>query len=539
MTRTSLRGALIATILALLAGCAPTATPSPSSPGNPSVPPSTLPTETLGPSASPVVAASFPLAVVTGMTNLKSRITLDEVTTLASTGKLVVTCGVTVAQPALTATAPCVEGDKVAAAIEANQQLIALLPPGLVQPATKVIPIAGAGPYGMFGPDLFGDPQSRALPYPITGNETIAGTIDPAWTAYDPSQTWTMTTIGSLCADRGAAHQAVTLGKGWDWVFNGGTAKYAGKPFPNPNPPPGITQYPIVRPIETGYDGATSSVSKRSDLALGDLKCPILPTKSWRPNDNTTALSFSVPEDVLTRWTNFLGLDAVYLPADHQSDRGVTGIRSTLTLLDKYGFPRTGLGMNLDQALEPAYVQVAGLKVAFVSWNEVPGPVHAAANTPGVAWMTQANINAAVGRAKAAGADVIVCDPQWWGGDEYHPDVRNAQVNDLKWMDAAGCDQVIGGGLHVTGAVLFRQQADGVSMVNTGPGNYMFGQGWWQQTQEGVILQLTFRGKALANLRVIPYVMVAEARAALLDPQADGHYVLDRLFKSSKLDYLP
>ena len=32
---------------------------------------------------------------------------------------------------------------------------------------------------------------------------------------------------------------------------------------------------------------------------------------------------------------------------------GVRGIRSTLTLLDKHGFPHTGLGLNLDAALAP------------------------------------------------------------------------------------------------------------------------------------------------------------------------------------------
>lgn len=533
--RTHFRGVAIAALVSLLAACEPTISPNPSTGIVPTPTPSS---ETPTPSPSPVTAADFPLAVVTGMKTLKARITVAEVTTLASSGKLVVPCGVTVTQPAITATAPCIAADQIAPAIEANQQLIALLPPGLVQPATKVLPIAGDGPYGMFGPDLFGDPQSRALPYPIHGAEAMAGSLDPSWYAYDPSTTWTLTTIGSLCADRGAAHQAVTLHKGWDWVFNGGTAKYAGKPHPNPNPPPGL-QNPIVTVVETGNAGVTSSISKRSDVTLANHKCPILPTASWHANDNTTALSFSVPEDVLSRWQKYLGIDAVFLPADHQSDRGVTGIRSTLTLLDKYGFPHTGLGMNLNQALEPAYVQVAGLKVAFVSWDNVPGPVHAAASTPGVAWMTQGNINAAVGRAKAAGADVIICDPQWWGPDEYYPGLSRSQATYLKWMDAAGCDQVIGGGLHLTGAVLFRQTSDGVSMVNTGPGNYMFGQGWWQQTQEGVLLQLAFRGKTLANLKIIPYVMYAEARADLLDPQGDGHYVLQRLFKSSSLDYLP
>ena len=46
--------------------------------------------------------------------------------------------------------------------------------------------------------------------------------------AYDAAQVWTMTSIGSLCSDREAAEQAVTRGKGWGWVFDGGTARVHG-----------------------------------------------------------------------------------------------------------------------------------------------------------------------------------------------------------------------------------------------------------------------------------------------------------------------
>jgi hypothetical protein len=530
-----------AALVTLVAGCMqPNVTPTPTGAvASPNASPEDSVAPSIAPSPTTAGPVSFPLAVVTGLTSLKANVGLDELGTLASAGKLVVPCDVQIVKPTMTPTTACTPADQIAAAIKADQTRIALLPPGLVEPATKVLAIKGDGPFGLFGPDLFGDAQSRSLDYPVTGQTVAATPLDPAWTSYDSGQVWTMTETGSLCADRGAAHQAVTLGKGWDWVFNGGTARYKGKPFPNPNPPPGITRYPIVAPVQTGNDGVTASISRRADVALVNHKCPILPTKDWSANDNTSALSFSVPEDVVSRWQKFLGVDAVYLPADHQSDRGVRGIKSTLDILKKNQIPHTGLGMNLDEALEPAYVAIAGLKVAFVSWNEVPGPRHANATTPGVAWMTKANIDAAVGRARAAGADLVICDPQWWGGSEYHADVRNSQVQDLAWMDAAGCDHVLAGGLHLSGAVLLRQHANGVSMVNTGPGNYMFGQGWWQQTQEGVILDLTFRGKALVNLRLVPYVMIDEARASLLDPEADGHYVLQRIWKSSELGYKP
>jgi hypothetical protein len=277
---------------------------------------------------------AFPLAVVTGITNLKATITVDELGALASGGQLVVPCGVTIDQPILTANAPCVAPDQIVAGVRDDQTLVALLPPGLVEPATKVLPFAGEGPFGLFGPDLFGDPEARALPYPVTGSAPAEGpgALDPSWTAYDASQTWTLTAIGSLCADRVAAYQAVNLGKGWDWPFNGGTASYTGEPFLNPNPPAGISRYPIVKPVETGNEGLTASISKRSDVALGDHKCPIVANEDW--TRSSASYSLSVPEAVLTRWEDFLGLDAVYLAADHQSDKGVAGIRSSLEILE-------------------------------------------------------------------------------------------------------------------------------------------------------------------------------------------------------------
>jgi hypothetical protein len=87
--------------------------------------------------------------------------------------------------------------------------------------------------------------------------------------------------------------------------------------------------------------------------------------------------------------------------------------------------------------------------------------------------------------------------------------------------------------------MFLRERPNGVSLVDAGPGNYMYGQAWWQETQEGVIFDMTFRGKTLVNVRLHPYVMVLAAQPSLTDPQGDGHYVLDRIWKSSDLNYKP
>ena len=54
-----------------------------------------------------------------------------------------------------------------------------------------------------------------------------------------------------------------------------------------------------------------------------------------------------------------------------------------------------------------------------------------------------------------------------------------------------------------------------------------------------MILEQQFVGVRLANVRLHPYVIIQGARPALTDPEGDGHYVLERIWKNSELDYLP
>ena len=84
--------------------------------------------------------------------------------------------------------------------------------------------------------------------------------------------------------------------------------------------------------------------------------------------------------------------------------------------------------------------------------------------------------------------------------------------------------------------MLLRQRESGPSVVLASPGNYMFGQDWWQEVQEGVILDMSFNGKTLVNVRMRPYVMHPLRAGRLTDPEGDGRYVLQRIFKYSEID---
>jgi hypothetical protein len=99
--RTMLRRGALVGVAAMLAACG-TLEPVPSPSGSGAASVSSSPTAS--PSPTPVVPVEFPLAVVTGITNLTPAITVDELVALASADGLTLPCGVTVDAPSLTTT---------------------------------------------------------------------------------------------------------------------------------------------------------------------------------------------------------------------------------------------------------------------------------------------------------------------------------------------------------------------------------------------------------------------------------------------------
>ena len=100
----------------------------------------------------------------------------------------------------------------------------------------------------------------------------------------------------------------------------------------------------------------------------------------------------------------------------------------------------------------------------------------------------------------------------------------------------AGCDHIIGHGTHWSGPIEITADDRGryrATMVSHG--NFLFGQEWSQQTQEGVLLELAFVGTELAQARMHPYIMLEQAQANLTDPETDGQYVLSRIYEASGL----
>lgn len=490
--------------------------PVPSDEATPAAPGSAAPNASVEPSAAPPVAAAFPLAVVTGFTNLKADITLDEVAAAAADGTLIVPCGVTVEGVAAQAD-PCTAPDQIGAALDGGPGL-ALLPAGLVDARVKVLPVDGA--------DLFGSAEARTAAYPITGSGELAA----EWTAYDPDEIRTLVSVGESCPDRGVAYQAITLGKGWEYVFGGGTAAYQ-RVYPNPVGSGLVGDgFDIVDAVPTGNEGAVWDFIGAADITVEDFECPVL--DAWTVNEG---VNFSIDPRVLQFMADG-GTDVVTLASNHLTDRGIDGFLETLEHFDEVGIARTGGGADLDEALEPAVVDVNGLRFAVVGWNLVPGAVEAGPGQPGVAWMHEDSIRDSVARAREAG-DIVICMPQW-GYPEYRVEFTEEERVLQELFFDAGCDHVLGHGTHWASQIDFTADESGApGFTILSHGNFLFGQSWSQQTQEGVLPELTFRGTDLVQVRLHPYIMLLQAQASFTDPQTDGAYVLNRVYSASDVTY--
>ena len=489
---------------------------------------SSAPSGSTSPSASPAVAspavaspavASTPLVVVSGFDNY----TLTSTTRAAlaarlAAGTLVVPCGVEGAVAEALGEvgahgAACVAADEVTARLGPSSTLLALIPPALVTPRVKVVPLEGA--------DLFGEKPAREAAYPLA--VAVPPAWPAAWTAWDGAEVRVVVTTGVNCPDRGVSHETVVLGKGWSWLLQGGTARYTGTHWD--------TRYgwTVVDAVRTGHAGAVVDVIKNADVAVSDFECAM--TRSFVQHDSGTV--FSIDPRVAPLMAR-AGFDVATIAADHTTNAGLGPVGETVDLFRANGIQSTGGGRTLAEALRPAIVDAGGITFGFVGFDAIGGSAYATPSSAGVAALTPANVRTAVAQARAGGAQVIIALPQW-SSVEYRARFTPFQLDLVKTLVAAGVDDIVGADFHWAGALSITWTGTTYRYVGSSQGNFWFGQDWSRQTQEGIITSLTFVGTRLAQVRLTPTVILDNAQPNLTDPATDGQFVLRQVLAGTTL----
>jgi hypothetical protein len=518
------QAAIVLALLATVCACGspeptPTVAPTEAPTATASPPPTPTPTPSPTPAPTPVVT---PLAVVTRFDDRRPSITIDALKAAARAGTLLIPCEVRDvildgAHLAVPAAHECTDAASIAATAHAKAGTVGLLPPGLVTPSVKVLPIGQA--------DLFGAPTKRALPYPLTALAPAGST----WAAYDANDVRTLISTGDTCPDRGVSWMAITKKKGWDWVLAGGTTRYSGIHMDTQYSGPNGNGWPVPTIRRPSGTTQMSALLADNDISANDFECPMVANFT----QHNSAKVFTIDPRVATLLAKKGGLKVVTLGSNHITDAGYAGVRETIRYLDAAGIKHTGAGDNLAEALTPAVVDVRGIKFAFVGWDDIHGSAAATASHPGAAPMTDANVCNSIKAARKV-ADIVIAMPQW-GWPEYHNDITKDQIAQRQRMYDCGADGILGSGTHWASWASILPGTNGPVFAIGSHGNFLFDQNWSQQTMEGVVVEVTFVGTRLAQFRLRPYVVYSGAQPNLLDPQGDGHYVLDRVWSVSEV----
>ncbi|MFJ8578229.1 CapA family protein [Micromonospora sp. NPDC093277] len=252
-----------------------------------------------------------------------------------------------------------------------------------------------------------------------------------------------------------------------------------------------------------------------ADLAICHMETPLAdpqgPFTGWP--------AFSVPPE-LADAAAWAGFDTCSTASNHSLDEGMEGITRTLDNLDRVGLRHAGTARNADEAARTNILDVAGVKVAQLSYalsfNDIPLP-------EGKPWaanlIDQEAILAAAHRARAAGAEIVILSMHW--GTEYQNAPNDDQLDLAQTLLASpDIDLIIGCHVHVVQPF----EKIGRKWVAYGMGNLTarFDDGSPENTQDAVVPEFTFTrtgsaGWEVTNVSVLPTWMEYKPAARVVD----------------------
>jgi poly-gamma-glutamate synthesis protein (capsule biosynthesis protein) len=364
------------------------------------------------------------------------------------------------------------------------------------------------------GVPLFGGTRVRDLAaWPLL----VEAAPGAAASTFDPATAWTLAAGGDVMLDREVYRLAVLRGRGADYPWDGGTAVITARLCCGA---PGL---PIVAGRRTGHPGAVRQLLRGADVTLVNLEGPAPDDHAYHPEGYV----FTMDPALLAGLAN-AGIDVVSLANNHVRNAGAAGVAQTIRHLDDLGIGHAGAGRNAAAARRPAWLTAGGQRVAILAYNGVDPAANATGTTAGAAPLQSAAMRADIRAARRAGADVVIVVPHW--GREYTDVVTAQQRRIAAALVAAGADLVLGGHSHWAGPLA---TVDGRLVVYS-LGDLVFDLQHDARSQQGLIAELTFVGRRLAQVDLHPTLILAASQPNLLDPAGGGDALLRAIRSGSQ-----
>lgn len=216
------------------------------------------------------------------------------------------------------------------------------------------------------------------------------------------------------------------------------------------------------------------------------------------------------------------GFDLMSVATNHIKNCGLStcGDRAfldTMDNLERVGIQSVGAGKDIHEAMQPVVIEKNGVRFGFVSLGEIESMAFASEDTPGIAPLPQdfgdaeVNLRTAIQTARET-SDVVIAMPHW--GSDYSNTPNYRQLFFDQVAVEAGADLVVGNHSHVIQGM---REIEGVPVFYS-LGSFVFDQDWSLETQQGMVVVITFQGTNLMDFEVIPvhidgdgHVQVAES----------------------------
>jgi poly-gamma-glutamate synthesis protein (capsule biosynthesis protein) len=266
---------------------------------------------------------------------------------------------------------------------------------------------------------------------------------------------------------------------------------------------------------EPVFDEAVTALLDGADVAVGNLESPV----SNRGVPQAKSYTFRAPPEAAAVLAA-AGFDVVGLANNHTLDYGTEALADTSGLLAGAGVLAPGGGRDLSHALEPAVLERAGLRLAFVSLVDAPPEGSFSRETweatherAGVAWADAESVERAV-RAARESADVVVALLHFGAEFSATPTPRQRELAHTA-IDA-GAALVLGTHPHVVQEV----EPYGGGLIAYSLGNFAF-DGFEGLVEESAALHVTFEGTTPREWELVPLTIEYGGRPRLAPAEKD------------------
>lgn len=261
-------------------------------------------------------------------------------------------------------------------------------------------------------------------------------------------------------------------------------------------------QIKAAKRMDGSYDYSNSFAHVRSyirsaDIAVGNLEV----TLGGAPYRGYPA--FSAPDEYLYAIRD-AGFDVLMTANNHCMDRGVTGLRRTIKMIDSLRIKRAGTYIDKEDRIHnyPLLIEKKGFRIAFL--NATYGTNGIPVKEPGtVNFIDRDQLKADILKARLMKPDIIIAFMHW--GQEYKTMPSPEEVDLAKWLIALGVNHVIGSHPHVIQPVVL--MGDSVTpqknLVAFSLGNYISNMSV-RHTDGGLSLKLLFK-KVNGITRLVSY----------------------------------